>query len=61
MENEIIKNTFFSSISGICSRVILHPFDTVKSRIQTTEKTKIKMYDCFRSMVKNEGWLSLYK
>jgi len=39
-----------------------HPFDTVKVRLQTTEKSQFRgPVDCFLQTVRKEGFAGLYK
>jgi hypothetical protein len=60
-----------STLSGVTSRLILHPIDTIKARIQVqtnavTSATGINSvyknsFDAFRTILKFEGYRGLYK
>ena len=44
------------------SSLVGHPFDTIKVRLQTSEKTQFKgPLDCLLQTVRNEGPAGLYK
>eukprot|EP00026_Physarum_polycephalum_P011440 Phypoly_transcript_11666.p1 GENE.Phypoly_transcript_11666~~Phypoly_transcript_11666.p1 ORF type:complete len:287 (+),score=36.69 Phypoly_transcript_11666:278-1138(+) len=55
-----------SAISGSTARVLLHPFDTLRARLQNERNPKAGTKNTstahlLTQMVKNEGWRSLYK
>lgn len=56
-------NGFIAGIfSGIAKLSVGHPFDTIKVRLQTTEKSRFKgPWDCLSQTIKNEGVRALYK
>lgn len=56
-------NGFIAGIfSGIAKLSVGHPFDTIKVRLQTTEKIKFKgPLDCLQQTVRKEGITALYK
>jgi len=68
-----VKGFIAGTVGGVVSKIIGHPFDTVKVRLQTqdmlTNATKIQdgnfryagALDCFQKMIKYEGIGSLYK
>lgn len=44
------------------SRIVGHPFDTVKVRLQTTDKSQFRgPLDCLLQTVRKEGFAGLYK
>lgn len=46
----------------LTARIVGHPFDTIKVRLQTSEKTQFKgPLDCLLQTVRNEGLRGLYK
>ncbi|MCJ1339246.1 hypothetical protein MMC09_004535 [Bachmanniomyces sp. S44760] len=48
--------------SGAAKLTVGHPFDTIKVRLQTTEKAQFKgPWDCVLQTVRNEGARGLYK
>jgi len=48
--------------SGIAKLSVGHPFDTIKVRLQTSEKTQFKgAWDCLLQTIRNEGSRGLYK
>lgn len=58
------KNIFFASaLSGITSRIILHPIDTIKSRIQvqTNESFYKNSFDAIKKIKMTEGHKGYYK
>ncbi|MCJ1386193.1 hypothetical protein MMC17_009319 [Xylographa soralifera] len=56
-------NGFIAGVfSGIAKLSVGHPFDTIKVRLQTTERTQFKgPLDCLLQTVRNEGVRGLYK
>ncbi|MCJ1432650.1 hypothetical protein MMC27_002007 [Xylographa pallens] len=56
-------NGFVAGVfSGIAKLSVGHPFDTIKVRLQTTERTQFKgPLDCLLQTVRNEGVRGLYK
>jgi len=48
--------------SGIAKLAVGHPFDTIKVRLQTSEKTQFKgPWDCLLQTIRKEGPQGLYK
>ncbi|KAF2817717.1 mitochondrial carrier [Mytilinidion resinicola] len=48
--------------SGIAKLSVGHPFDTIKVRLQTTDKSQFKgPWECLSQTVRNEGIKGLYK
>ena len=48
--------------SGVAKLSVGHPFDTIKVRLQTSERTQFKgAWDCLLQTIKNEGPRGLYK
>lgn len=48
--------------SGITKLAVGHPFDTVKVRLQTTDRTQFRgPLDCLLQTVRKEGLSGLYK
>jgi len=59
---EQIKDLIAGTMAGLVSKVIEYPFDTLKVRLQTTpEKYGHSAIRCFRSMVENEGYTSIFR
>jgi len=57
---DAFKNVLAGSIGGILQCLPGHPFDTVKVRLQTSTKYS-GMVDCFRVIIKEEGFFGMYK
>lgn len=55
-----VKDIAAGSVGGVLQCASGHPFDTVKVRLQTTNKYK-GMVDCFSSIIKEEGLTAIYK
>ncbi|PNS20279.1 hypothetical protein CAC42_5729 [Sphaceloma murrayae] len=48
--------------SGIAKLSVGHPFDTIKVRLQTSEKTRFRgPLECLLQTIRNEGFSGLYK
>jgi len=59
---EQAKDFIAGTISGLLSKVIEYPFDTLKVRLQTTpEKYNNSAMQCFRKMIKDEGYISIFR
>eukprot|EP00808_Paulinella_micropora_P028734 g27810.t1 len=56
----VVKALFAGSLAGMASIVAVHPFDTVRTRLQTSSQYKGAI-DCVLSTAKNEGVFALYK
>lgn len=54
------KDSVAGGVGGSLSVLCAHPFDTVKVRLQTTNKYR-GMRDCFRTMIRQEGGRALFK
>ena len=59
MVHEIRNDLISGSIAGIAGRLIEHPFDTVKVRLQTTDKFT-SSFNCLKSTISKEGFQGLY-
>ena len=56
-----IKTLCIGFIAGSCSTVLNHPFDVIKSNIQSNEtQKKINIYKCFKQLIKENDVLSLF-
>ena len=56
-----IKTLCIGFIAGSCSTVLNHPFDVIKSNIQSNEtQKKINIYKCSKQLIKENGVLSLF-
>lgn len=59
------KDVLFGSIAGMMSKVIEHPFDLVKVRLQTQPMHPTPAYtgayDCFRKTLHREGFHGLFR
>eukprot|EP01121_Diplochlamys_sp_Union-15-3_P011383 TRINITY_DN3299_c0_g1_i6.p1 TRINITY_DN3299_c0_g1~~TRINITY_DN3299_c0_g1_i6.p1 ORF type:complete len:282 (+),score=46.16 TRINITY_DN3299_c0_g1_i6:38-883(+) len=55
-----LKDVTAGTVGGILQALVGHPFDTVKVRLQTTQHYA-GMVDCFKTIIKEEGFLGLYK
>lgn len=55
-----VKDMFAGMVGGIGQCVSGHPLDTIKVRLQTSDRYKGTM-DCFNTTVKEEGVAGLYK
>ncbi|KAF2005538.1 mitochondrial carnitine/acylcarnitine carrier protein [Amniculicola lignicola CBS 123094] len=50
------------AFSGVTKLAVGHPFDTIKVRLQTTEKSHFRgPVDCLLQTLRNEGFRGLYK
>jgi hypothetical protein len=47
-EQNIFINSFYGAIGGIFGAYISHPFDTIKTKIQSNQTNKIKMKEYFK-------------
>jgi hypothetical protein len=47
-EQNVFINSFYGAIGGVVGAYISHPFDTIKTRIQSNQFNKIKMTDYFK-------------
>jgi len=55
-----LKDIFAGTVAGIGQCFVGHPLDTIKVRLQTSSKYN-GMVDCFKTTVKEEGFVGLYK
>ncbi|KAH8599398.1 mitochondrial carrier domain-containing protein [Bisporella sp. PMI_857] len=62
-ENAKNYKGFFAGIfSGVTKLAVGHPFDTIKVRLQTSEKSKFRgPLDCLLQTIRKEGVFGLYK
>ena len=61
---ELGNNVFSSAIAGLVGRLVCHPMDTMKARIQapsTTSKEFSGLLAAFRTTIKYEGMTGLYR
>jgi len=59
---EQTKDFIGGSFAGLLSKVMEYPFDTLKVRLQTTpEKYGNSASHCFRKMVTEEGYISIFR
>lgn len=58
---EQTKDIMAGTIAGILSKLIEHPFDTLKVRLQTTPEKYKSAFQCFRKMTAQEGYLSIFR
>ncbi|CAG7833921.1 unnamed protein product [Allacma fusca] len=63
-----IKNFLAGGFGGVCLVVAGHPLDTIKVRLQTQPQaapgklpTYTGTFDCFKKILRNEGFKGLYK
>lgn len=62
LSSELKSNLLGSSTAGIIARLICHPIDTVKSRLQSGRLSfGSEVIQTFRNTYKNEGIASLYR
>ena len=72
IEKDTTKSIISSSISGITSRIILHPIDTLNKRLQIQNKNLLKdvfgrdglyknSFDAVKKIIKFEGYRGFYK
>lgn len=54
MDNILMKGI----ISGYVGALVVYPIDLIKTRVQNT---KINGYECFKLIIKNEGYKAFYK
>jgi len=58
---EQAKDIMAGTLAGLFSKVIEHPFDTLKVRLQTTPEKYNSAFQCFRKMITQEGYLSIFR
>jgi len=62
MSSEQVKDLLAGTMTGLFSKLIEHPFDTLKVRLQTTpEMYGNSALRCFRVMTSREGYASIFK
>jgi len=59
-EQSPIKYFISGGFGGICTVIVGHPFDTIKVRLQTSDKYN-GMLDCAKKTIQKEGVRGLYK
>ena len=47
-QQNVLINSFYGAIGGVIGAYISHPFDTIKTRIQSNQFSKIKIKDYFK-------------
>lgn len=56
------KTVAAGSVAGMASTMACHPFDTIRTRLQTTSTARFRgAIDCLSDLVKKEGPLALYR
>ncbi|KAF2669798.1 mitochondrial carrier [Microthyrium microscopicum] len=56
------KGFIAGGFSGVAKLTVGHPFDTIKVRLQTSDKTQFKgPWECLTKTIRNEGVGALYK
>lgn len=60
-ETSMTSSFIAGCVGGISGLVVSYPFDTLKVRIQTHPGHYSSAVHCFKSMVKKEGAMSLYR
>ncbi|KAI3626314.1 hypothetical protein CBS9595_001675 [Malassezia furfur] len=57
------KDVMFGSVAGMMSKIIEHPFDLIKVRLQTQPETPhyTGAYDCCRQILRTEGVRGLFR
>eukprot|EP00758_Cryptobia_borreli_P006424 Tbor_TRINITY_DN5150_c0_g1::TRINITY_DN5150_c0_g1_i3::g.26358::m.26358/K15109/SLC25A20_29, CACT, CACL, CRC1; solute carrier family 25 (mitochondrial carnitine/acylcarnitine transporter), member 20/29 len=59
---DLVKSFLAGWVGGVGNLIVGHPFDTIKTLMQNSEKGQYKSsLDCLQQLVKKEGPLSLYK
>jgi len=61
---EALKDITFGSLAGLIGKIIEHPFDTVKVRLQSQSLHRPLYsgpYDCVRTSIHQDGLASLYR
>jgi len=56
----MMKDLVCGTFAGVFMTLSGHPFDSIKVRMQTSVKT-LSLQECVRSILKNEGFFSLYR
>lgn len=49
------------SLAGLVSTVLVYPLDLARARMAVTNCEKIKLIDVFKNLVKNDGYMALYR
>jgi len=49
------------NFAGICGLTLSYPFDTVKVRLQTQPGTYSSLFNCFSTMLRQEGFFAFYR
>eukprot|EP01063_Lacrimia_lanifica_P034256 TRINITY_DN6292_c0_g1_i1.p1 TRINITY_DN6292_c0_g1~~TRINITY_DN6292_c0_g1_i1.p1 ORF type:complete len:290 (+),score=96.07 TRINITY_DN6292_c0_g1_i1:67-936(+) len=62
MSMDSVKDIAAGTASGICSKLIEYPFDTVKTRLQTDSSGRYSgAMDCLKSTYQTEGLKGIYR
>lgn len=60
-----LKMLFAGGVAGVICWIVTYPLDVIKTRLQSVEQEKTGKYkgtlDCFRQVIKTEGYSSLTK
>jgi len=56
-----LRNLLSGSIAGFAAKIVEYPFDTVKVLLQTQGDTYKGVFDCFRTVIRQHGFLGLYR
>ena len=54
-------NLFAGGVGGLSSLVVGYPFDTVKVRLQSSQNCYRHGWDCFKTIVRNNGATAVYR
>ena len=57
----IVNSFIYGGIAGTTSWVFIYPQDRIKTKIQALKDTNITFKEGFKEIVKNEGYMSLYR
>jgi len=64
LSSEATKQVLSGSVAGISATIVVHPLDTIRTRLQTAEVSGAKYsgaLDCAVKTLRYEGWKALYK
>lgn len=55
------KHICSGTVAGLAAKVVEHPFDTIKVRVQTSPALYSGYWDCARRILRHEGFASYYR
>lgn len=65
MDKDLLPNALGSALAGIITRILTHPLDTAKARMQASHAPNVKPYtgtlDVLRRTFRGEGLVGLYR